>query len=1031
MPRRRRQPDSSNLPRRCRATAAVAGVVGALILLAPGHPSRAAEPCTIAWDGGAATKRWQDDPNWTGDRQPTDGDTVCIGAGREVEFGGLRTTVAAVRVDGSLTLLANDLRIAGPAESEVTGSFAVAGARLQLDGDLTAASYSHSSGIVFGTGAIRTPDFRWTGGSEHGSGLTEVVPGGPGLAMSGGNHTLDQTRTLKIDAGAAGTWTAGDLELNDHAILDNLGAIEIRGDQDFVGCCGTAPQVVNEAGATIRKTAGDGSTKLTYPMANDGTIDVQTGTLSIEGGSIPGRSSSGAFEVQDRATLLFPSGPNALGSSSSIVAHGTGQLRITGGQTFFTGIVDAPVTVDGPAAYAFFDSPVTLPALRLNRGFLAGSATVSTPDFEWTGGNQIGNGTTRIVPDGPGLTISADAPHTIEDRRLEVARAARATFAEGSVTMFGAAAIENAGLFDVAADVQLSGPCCDPRSLIHNAAAATFRKSSGEGRATIGARFRNEGTIDALAGTLDLAGGLDSYSDGLLGEGRYLVRATLTWPNAHVVRNAAAIELVGQGARIEDSSGGDALRDLASNEATGELTLAEGRSLAPGGVLANAGMVMLRGGATLAPAGAYTQSGGVTAFVAQDAVLRPGDRAELTGGALTGSGTVDGSLVNGGLVDARLAPGILTVTGDYSQTPAGTLAVQVADPAIHTRLDVGGRAHLAGTLDIQTVAGYEPTPAAELELVRHSGGDGEFDLVRGLEPVPGQSYSPPDYAPDAVWLRPGTVPEASIGDAAVAEGDTDGAVATFRVSVSPIPTRTVRIGWRTADGTASSRTDYEASSGTVTIPHGTSTTDIQVPIHGDKAHEGDETFSVELSAPSNATLGRDRGTATILDDDSEQPPKPPTKPPTKPPVKPPQKPPTGKPPPRGPSARPPRRRCVDHLAPTSRLNAGRAGVKASRGRLQIRGTARDRGCAGLARVSVTVALHSHHRCRFLKRSRRLGKPVKCRRIQWITARGTAHWRLLPRRRLPTGRYTIRTRARDRSANVERLRLARVRTFRLR
>ena len=77
------------------------------------------------------------------------------------------------------------------------------------------------------------------------------------------------------------------------------------------------------------------------------------------------------------------------------------------------------------------------------------------------------------MPDGPGLTISADAPHTIEDRRLEVARAARATFTEGSVTMFGAAAIENGGLFDVAADVQLSGPCCDPRSLIHNAAAAT------------------------------------------------------------------------------------------------------------------------------------------------------------------------------------------------------------------------------------------------------------------------------------------------------------------------------------------------------------------------------------------------------------------------------------------------------------------------------------------------------------------------------------------------------------------------------
>ena len=87
MPPRRRQLDSSSLPRRCRATAAVAGVIGALALLALGPDSRAADPCTISWDGGAGTKRWQDDANWTGNRQPADADTVCIGAGSEVEFG--------------------------------------------------------------------------------------------------------------------------------------------------------------------------------------------------------------------------------------------------------------------------------------------------------------------------------------------------------------------------------------------------------------------------------------------------------------------------------------------------------------------------------------------------------------------------------------------------------------------------------------------------------------------------------------------------------------------------------------------------------------------------------------------------------------------------------------------------------------------------------------------------------------------------------------------------------------------------------
>src|SRR5207248_439728 len=170
--------------------------------------------------------------------------------------------------------------------------------------------------------------------------------------------------------------------------------------------------------------------------------------------------------------------------------------------------------------------------------------------------------------------------------------------------------------------------------------------------------------------------------------------------------------------------------------------------------------------------------------------LRPGDGVELTGGTLGGAGTVDGSLGNAAVVDPGVSPGVLTVTGEYFQTPGGTLMVRVADPSRHTRVDVGGTAHLAGALDIETLAGYQPTSVDELELIRHPAGeDGEFDVVQGLEPVPGQRCSPPDYAPDAVSLRPGTVPQASIGDAAVAEGDVDGAVATFRVSVSPTPTR--------------------------------------------------------------------------------------------------------------------------------------------------------------------------------------------------------------------------------------------------
>ena len=95
--------------------------------------------------------------------------------------------------------------------------------------------------------------------------------------------------------------------------------------------------------------------------------------------------------------------------------------------------------------------------------------------------------------------------------------------------------------------------------------------------------------------------------------------------------------------------------------------------------------------------------------------------------------------------------------------------------------------------------------------------------------------------------------------------------------------------------------------------------------------------------------------------------------------------------------------------------------KVSRRRLTLHGTARDRGCAGLAKVSLSIALHKRHRCRFLKKNGRLGKARKCKSVQWIPAKGTKKWRLRTTRRLPKGTYTIQTRATDKLANKEKKR----------
>jgi uncharacterized repeat protein (TIGR03806 family) len=80
------------------------------------------------------------------------------------------------------------------------------------------------------------------------------------------------------------------------------------------------------------------------------------------------------------------------------------------------------------------------------------------------------------------------------------------------------------------------------------------------------------------------------------------------------------------------------------------------------------------------------------------------------------------------------------------------------------------------------------------------------------------------------------------------------------------------VQYATADGTASAGSDYVATNGVVTFAPGVTSASISVTITGDGASESDETFTVTLADPANATLGRATATGTISDDDAAPPP---------------------------------------------------------------------------------------------------------------------------------------------------------------
>ena len=100
-------------------------------------------------------------------------------------------------------------------------------------------------------------------------------------------------------------------------------------------------------------------------------------------------------------------------------------------------------------------------------------------------------------------------------------------------------------------------------------------------------------------------------------------------------------------------------------------------------------------------------------------------------------------------------------------------------------------------------------------------------------------------------------------DVFVSEPSSGTATALFFVVLSSQTDQTVTVNFATADGTANAGSDYVANSGTLTFNPGETSRALQVTVNSDALVEGNETFFVNLTAPSNATIADAQGVGTI------------------------------------------------------------------------------------------------------------------------------------------------------------------------
>ncbi|HEY9816116.1 MAG TPA: Calx-beta domain-containing protein [Candidatus Obscuribacterales bacterium] len=115
-------------------------------------------------------------------------------------------------------------------------------------------------------------------------------------------------------------------------------------------------------------------------------------------------------------------------------------------------------------------------------------------------------------------------------------------------------------------------------------------------------------------------------------------------------------------------------------------------------------------------------------------------------------------------------------------------------------------------------------------------------------------------------LNDDALPQLTIRDITVLEGDSGTQNAVFELQVNGFTSAPITLDYATQDGSATAE-DYTPTQGQLTLPAGEATAFVTVSVIGDRAFEDDETFSLALTNIVNADPTPVVGTATLVNDD--------------------------------------------------------------------------------------------------------------------------------------------------------------------
>ncbi|HEV3279771.1 MAG TPA: PEP-CTERM sorting domain-containing protein [Terriglobia bacterium] len=526
-----------------------------------------------------------------------------------------------------------------------------------------------------------------------------------------------------------------------------------------------------EFGATAATLTGGGLITLTNTSANL-MVGTGTNTLTNVNNTISGAGTIKSMGIVNQGTILAnestpliilpdSSGLNnqgtlsvALGSVMEIGTSSGGALLNLVGTTLTAGTYDvsgtlefggagtsvvtndANITLTGPFAQIIdFSGQNVLAALAVNA---SGSNFTLAPGMNFTTAGNFTNDGTLTVGSGSVFDVSGNLTNfsgtTLTAGTYDVTGTLEFTGANivtnaASITLMGS----SAGIISQTGANALAG-------FATNATTGKFTLSGGADFTTAG-NFTNSGTLTVGNGsTFDVNGNLTNFTGTKLTGGIYGITGTMQFNNANIVTNAANITLTGAGAEIKDQNGNNALRNFATNSSTGKFTVTGGQNLTDGAsALSNAGTLTVGKTSNLtltAPTATYTQTAGTTTV---DGTLTAAGGITFNGGSVFGSGgtlsagtVTDNATFNIG--DKVMTAGTESISGNYSQTSAGALAIDIGgttEGTLFDQLTISGSASLNGVLNLDLINGFVPTLTETFDILNASSVTGTFATVNG------------------------------------------------------------------------------------------------------------------------------------------------------------------------------------------------------------------------------------------------------------------------------------------------------------